>query len=295
MKNVSKRNRVVLFGTILCLIIGMLAGCGQKWTCDECGKDFSGTAYYADKLTDTLCAECAWTYWYPLPIENYKKTGAATNESKETTTQKAGMTKPLVETSTRTIIMDYYALKDFYDLDSIDYTECVSFSADGTFKWSTNNTVIIEGTYAFADYDTAIMVCNSSRGTVYSFKLSHDETQVSLISGTYRVFACRNQKTTVSNSNSTAESNILSGTYCEVDDDNSILPIGEGESFQFIDDITVLYYYYDDAPVEGSYTLSGDILTMSIDGETEVLKVVGNEITITNPYDHNVFKWRKID
>lgn len=55
--------------TITCIF----TACGKTWTCDRCGKTWHGDAYYAQELTDTLCAECANRYWNPLPIRNYKK------------------------------------------------------------------------------------------------------------------------------------------------------------------------------------------------------------------------------
>lgn len=50
-----------------------LSACGKSWTCDQCGKDFHGDAYYDYSETMTLCADCARTYWMPLPYQNYKK------------------------------------------------------------------------------------------------------------------------------------------------------------------------------------------------------------------------------
>ncbi len=45
----------------------------HRWTCDWCGTEWEGTAYYARSVSDTLCAECANQYWRPLPISNYTK------------------------------------------------------------------------------------------------------------------------------------------------------------------------------------------------------------------------------
>lgn len=42
----------------------MFAGCAKQWTCD---------AYYGSEYSDTLCPDCAGEYWFPLPINNYKK------------------------------------------------------------------------------------------------------------------------------------------------------------------------------------------------------------------------------
>ena len=61
---------IILFVVIICTTI---TACGNSSVCDNCDKKFSGTAYYARNLDDTLCKDCAWKYWNPLPIENYKK------------------------------------------------------------------------------------------------------------------------------------------------------------------------------------------------------------------------------
>lgn len=61
---------VILFIVLLSTI---LTACGKNWTCDQCGKDFRGTAYYDYTETMTLCEDCARTYWMPLPYQNYKK------------------------------------------------------------------------------------------------------------------------------------------------------------------------------------------------------------------------------
>lgn len=51
----------------------MFAGCAKQWTCDRCGKTWRGDAYYGSEYSDTLCPDCAGEYWFPLPINNYKK------------------------------------------------------------------------------------------------------------------------------------------------------------------------------------------------------------------------------
>lgn len=51
----------------------VLAGCAKQWTCDRCGKTWRGDAYYGSEYSDTLCPDCAGEYWFPLPINNYKK------------------------------------------------------------------------------------------------------------------------------------------------------------------------------------------------------------------------------
>lgn len=51
----------------------VFAGCAKQWTCDRCGKTWRGDAYYGSEYSDTLCPNCAGEYWFPLPINNYKK------------------------------------------------------------------------------------------------------------------------------------------------------------------------------------------------------------------------------
>ena len=65
--------RLITMGVIIALLAVIMTGCGKSWVCDNCGTQFSGTAYCGHKLDSTLCKECAWKYWEPLPIENYKK------------------------------------------------------------------------------------------------------------------------------------------------------------------------------------------------------------------------------
>lgn len=61
---------VVLLSALLLLL--SLAACGRSWTCDQCGKQFSGDAYYDMTQEFTLCEDCARTYWMPFPYQNYK-------------------------------------------------------------------------------------------------------------------------------------------------------------------------------------------------------------------------------
>lgn len=65
--------RICCFALTLILAIVMLTACGKNWTCDQCGKDFHGTAYYDYTETMTFCEDCARSYWMPLPYQNYKK------------------------------------------------------------------------------------------------------------------------------------------------------------------------------------------------------------------------------
>lgn len=63
-----------LLVTILTVAILLsLSGCGKKWTCDQCGEDFRGKAYYDFTETLTMCKDCARSYWMPFPYQNYQK------------------------------------------------------------------------------------------------------------------------------------------------------------------------------------------------------------------------------
>lgn len=60
---------------VLVFVISVFVGCGDKYTCDTCGKKFSGTAYYdGNDYNTTLCKDCAVKYFAPLPINNWAKT-----------------------------------------------------------------------------------------------------------------------------------------------------------------------------------------------------------------------------
>lgn len=54
-------------------LLALLSGCGEKWVCDKCDKEFSGDAYYGMMGTETFCEDCARKYWMPIPYQNYKK------------------------------------------------------------------------------------------------------------------------------------------------------------------------------------------------------------------------------
>lgn len=68
-----KRSAAAIFLLITTCIMCMFAGCASQWTCVRCGKTWRGDAYYGSEYSDTLCADCAGDYWFPLPINNYKK------------------------------------------------------------------------------------------------------------------------------------------------------------------------------------------------------------------------------
>ena len=54
-------------------LLVVISGCGKKWVCDKCDKEFSGDAYYGMMGTETYCEDCARKYWLPLPYQNYVK------------------------------------------------------------------------------------------------------------------------------------------------------------------------------------------------------------------------------
>lgn len=41
--------------------------------CTRCGRRWHGEAYAGSNKKETLCAECAYKYWYPQRYENHKK------------------------------------------------------------------------------------------------------------------------------------------------------------------------------------------------------------------------------
>lgn len=66
------KRKVVLI--MLCIILlSMFSACGKSWTCDECGKKFTGKAYYGFYGDETYCPDCARSYWSPLPYKGYEK------------------------------------------------------------------------------------------------------------------------------------------------------------------------------------------------------------------------------
>lgn len=65
------KKRILMISMALAFVF--LTSCGKTWTCDKCHETFKGDAYYDDDRNSTLCADCAWEYWWPLPIDNYKK------------------------------------------------------------------------------------------------------------------------------------------------------------------------------------------------------------------------------
>lgn len=66
--------KIIVIASVLLLTLCVLTACGKKWTCDTCGKNFSGVAYYGWYYEDTMCEDCARDYWMPLPYQNYTKT-----------------------------------------------------------------------------------------------------------------------------------------------------------------------------------------------------------------------------
>lgn len=95
MENNSKKKLLLipLLLAVFVVVVVIVSTNGKEWTCDWCGKEWNGEAYYGDDLTDTLCKECAEDYWNPLPIENYVKmdtyneTEVAVRQTEEITTE----------------------------------------------------------------------------------------------------------------------------------------------------------------------------------------------------------------
>ena len=81
---ITKSSKIAItIGTVVVItVIGILiavfsnsdGGSGAKrWTCDDCGKTWTGVSYHDSDWDSTLCEECAWDYWEPFPIDNYRK------------------------------------------------------------------------------------------------------------------------------------------------------------------------------------------------------------------------------
>ena len=66
----KKQICLILVSTLLMIL---LTACGKEWTCDNCGKEFRGTAYYGYSSTETMCEDCARTYWAPFSYKNFAK------------------------------------------------------------------------------------------------------------------------------------------------------------------------------------------------------------------------------
>ena len=68
----SRKQMVILLMTILVIV---LVACGKKWKCDVCAKEWSGEAYYMayGGPDSTLCEDCAWAYYNPVPYGNFVK------------------------------------------------------------------------------------------------------------------------------------------------------------------------------------------------------------------------------
>lgn len=67
--------RIICLVMIIGMVVVTLTSCAKKWTCDVCGKTWSGTAYYMayGGPNSTLCEDCAWAYYNPFPYSNYVK------------------------------------------------------------------------------------------------------------------------------------------------------------------------------------------------------------------------------
>lgn len=69
-----KRYRTQLLTIVTLVLLALcLTGCGKKWECTKCDKEFRGTAYYDMGATQSsvMCKDCAVSYWMPFPYENY--------------------------------------------------------------------------------------------------------------------------------------------------------------------------------------------------------------------------------
>lgn len=64
--------KIILFVFSVFIMLS-LSACGKSWTCDWCDKTWTGEAYYGGDYNETLCDECAYKYWDPMPYKNYKK------------------------------------------------------------------------------------------------------------------------------------------------------------------------------------------------------------------------------
>lgn len=73
MRKTAKRSLLAVTIAGICIV---LAGC-SSYKCDWCGKDFSGTTYFAgvsqSDMDDVVCRDCAQNYWAPLNVENFKR------------------------------------------------------------------------------------------------------------------------------------------------------------------------------------------------------------------------------
>ena len=67
---------------IICIVVGIAFFAFESLccyvemnsnSCDLCGKEWLGNAYYGMDYDDTLCENCAQRYWAPYSYENFKK------------------------------------------------------------------------------------------------------------------------------------------------------------------------------------------------------------------------------
>lgn len=65
---------ICLIIAVIITLVALYSDGIRIWKCDECGKVFFGKAYYIDMDYDTtVCKDCAESYWYPFPYQNYRK------------------------------------------------------------------------------------------------------------------------------------------------------------------------------------------------------------------------------
>ena len=63
---------LTLMVVMLCTCLLSIMACGKRGTCTECGKTWTGKAYYGFFGDETFCSDCARAYWTPLPYEQYE-------------------------------------------------------------------------------------------------------------------------------------------------------------------------------------------------------------------------------
>lgn len=72
----NSRKKLLIIPLLLAVFVAavvIISSNVKEWTCDWCDKTWKGDAYHGSSLDSTLCEDCAWKYWSPFPIDNYKK------------------------------------------------------------------------------------------------------------------------------------------------------------------------------------------------------------------------------
>ena len=70
-KGTQKMKKWIIILLTLIVVLSLVS-CGKKWECADCGKTFTGKAYYDLSTNYVLCEECARRYWMPLDYRNYQ-------------------------------------------------------------------------------------------------------------------------------------------------------------------------------------------------------------------------------